>query len=231
MVSPSPVPLMLNSLFFLITVNILNRCCASSLEMPVPVSLTVNSSQRPRSVCLSRTLRSMPPLSVNLNEFEIRFMSTCLMRPMSELNCVAISSASQKTSKRMPLRSHCTSKMYLISVTRLPTMNTASLRLKMPASILAMSRMSSVSDSSSFDEMSQIRKNFLFRSAIFETSVTLRLLIGCTLTSLSTASLFDSSSDNAFEKALIGVLNSCDMLENITLSHSLVAFALASFLM
>ena len=234
-VRPSPVPRMLNLLFFLTIPNIVNRFFASSFAIPTPVSPTVNSSTRTRlpsasSPVFSLTLRSMPPWSVNLNAFEIRFINTCLMRPMSDVKRFASTSRSQNTSNRIPLRSHCISKMYLISVTRLATANCASDRLNMPASILAMSRMSSVSDSSSFDEIEQIFKNFLFESVVCMHSASLLLFIGCATTSSSIESLLISSSDNAFENALMGVLNSCEILENITRRHSFVALAFSSFL-
>ena len=169
--SPSPVPLELMLLRCWFTIpNSLNSFGTSLSWIPMPVSLTLNFSCLRRSndaaskAVSASTCSTMPPCIVNLNAFEIRLISTCLMRPTSEQNDDVSSSSLASMSKVMPFCFHWNSKMYWTSLMRLPTRNGCSLSENVPASIFAKSRMSSTNHIKLDDEILHILKNFSFDS-------------------------------------------------------------------
>ena len=169
--SPSPVPLELMLLRCWFTIpNSLNSFGTSLSWIPMPVSLTLNFSCLRRSndaaskAVSASTCSTMPPCIVNLNAFEIRLISTCLMRSTSEQNDDASSSSLASMSKVMPFCAHWNSKMYWTSLMRLPTRNGCSLSEKVPTSIFAKSRISSTNHIRLAVDILQILKNFSFAS-------------------------------------------------------------------
>ena len=190
-VRPRPVPFELILPRCLLAIpNILKSLGMSLLGMPTPVSDTSNS----KYLTLSNELASnfdfeeiwsvIPPCCVNLNALEIKLFRICLMRPTSELNISWSIECSTSTLKYMPFWAHWNSNTYSMSCMSDLILKGCSLRVKVPASILARSRMSSTKLIKLVVDIFQILKNFSFISKMFFGN---NLFLTWLVTSLSTS--------------------------------------------
>jgi uncharacterized membrane protein YukC len=127
----------------------------------------------------------------------------------------------------MPLPAHLYSKMDQMSLMMSWTMNLLGFNEKIPSSILAKSRMSSVELSKRFDETEEMYVCLSIIATIdsIEVKHLQFLLSPMKLLIFPDPNLIISF---AFMKALMGVLNSCEMLENMMCIHLFVALAFSS---
>ena len=209
------------------TYTYLNNFGMSLWLIPTPVSLTVNPSTVSLSCSNRSTATVMEPRSVNLTEFEIKLISTCLIRFESAANVVPAKSGSQAISNRRCRSTHWNPNRKSSSVRSEESLNSVSVSLNIFALNFAMSKMSSMRFTSSIDEISPIWMNL--------SNLTKRGW-HCEFASWYFVSFFFISFTIIFDSfkelmiAFRGVLISCDKLVNINNWYSLLALSSSSFL-
>ena len=204
----------------------LNSFGMSFWLIPTPVSLTANSKYNSFSSSNFETVTVMEPLSVNLTEFEIKLINTCLIL-LESATIIVLAKSGFQTILNWRFRStHWKPNKKSISVKSKESLNSDIINLNIFALNFAISSISSIKFNSNQDEIWPIWINLSnlikkgWHAALASWNFSILVFISLTIN-------IDSWSE--FVMALRGVLISCDKLVNIDCWYSVFARSCSSF--